>query len=127
MGVLTHGLLGPSLGASDSRGLEQKLDTGVPDPWETMLRLLIWEPHSVSYRFRKRFFMLVDWIMMKPVFFLLPLFILSYTTSRFFGKSVCFICHSNETFLFYSPGLSLRPRLTVVHLTWLRDRRMILV
>ena len=71
--------------------------------------------------------MLVDWIMMKPVFFLLPLFILSYITSRFFGKSVCFICHSNETFLFYSPGISLRPRLTVIHLTWLRDRRMILV
>ena len=73
------------------------------------------------------FFMLVDWIMMKPVFFLLPLFILSYITSRFFGKSVCFICHSNETFLFHSPGISLRPRLTVIHLTWLRDRRMILV
>ena len=40
---------------------------------------------------------------------------------------MCFICHSNKTFLFYSPGISLRPRLTVIHLTWLRDRRLILV
>ena len=36
---------------------------------------------NTFYCFRKTFFMPMDWIVVKPVFFLLPLFILSYITS----------------------------------------------
>ena len=46
---------------------------------------------NTFYCFRKTFFMPMDWIVVKPVFFLLPLFILSYITSRFLKNCVFYL------------------------------------